>query len=81
MSELREERKGLVDEEYNTYSPEHFPGSKAWNRNRAARMAVTAFDSAHPEVIAEIRARQAEKAAAEKAYWDSPEGREKMLGM
>ena len=75
------ERKELVATERNTYSPEHFPGSAAWKRNRVAELALTAFDAAHPEVLARIKAAQAAAAAQERAYWSSPEGMRKQAGM
>jgi len=55
IQELRDQRKQLVIDEYNTYSPEHFPGSKRWNKNMSANDILAAFDVAHPEILAEIR--------------------------
>lgn len=47
---LKGQRDSLVQAEYNTYSPDAFPGSKRWLANKAARDALAAFDAAHPEI-------------------------------
>lgn len=49
-SSLKGQREALVQAEYNTYSPDAFPGSKRWLANKAARDALAAFDAAHPEI-------------------------------
>lgn len=64
---LREQRAALVRAECNSYDPENFPGSKGWRKNKADAEAISAFDVAHPEVIAEIRDEAAAKKAAEAA--------------
>ena len=76
-----ETREELRIAEYNSYNPDNFPGSRGWRANQAARKALTDYDTAHPEVAAEITARKAAKAAAEKAYWASSEGVEKQMAM
>jgi len=78
---LIEERRELVAAERDTYSPEYFPGSAAWKRNRVAQWALKAFDAEHPEVLAGIKAAQAAAKAKESAYWNSPEGLRKQAGM
>lgn len=40
-----------------------FPGSKEWNRANIALKALRAFDEAHPEVLAEIKARHSARVA------------------
>ncbi len=47
---LQEQRERLASDEYNLYSPEHFPGSEAWHRWNDATIALAEFDAAHPEV-------------------------------
>ncbi len=47
---LVEQREALYSEEYDAYSEEHFPGSKAWHRWNKAYKALKAFDEAHPEI-------------------------------
>ena len=56
MDQLKRERQVLADKAYNTYSPSNYPGSRAWRANMAAEAALEAFDAAHPEIVAEIRA-------------------------
>ena len=56
MDQLKLDRQALADRAYNTYSPSNYPGSKAWRANMAAEAALEAFDAAHPEVIAAIKA-------------------------
>lgn len=58
-------REKLATEEYNTYSANHYPGSKAWFRNSEAAKALREFDSAHPELIAELTAERNAKAKAD----------------
>ena len=65
---LREDRKLLFAAEYNSYSPESRPGSPRWMENKRARVALAAFDAAHPEIIEAIRA---EKKAADEAAYES----------
>jgi hypothetical protein len=78
---LAETRKQLVSDEYNSYSPDNFPGSKPWRVNYIARKALSDFDAAHPEIKAAIDADKAARDAAQKAYWASPEGVEKQMAM
>ncbi|MCP4366944.1 MAG: hypothetical protein GY797_02340 [Deltaproteobacteria bacterium] len=47
---LVEQRDALYSEEYDAYSEEHFPGSKAWHRWNKAHTALKEFDNAHPEI-------------------------------
>lgn len=58
-------RAKLAREERNTYSPNYFPGTRAWHKNHDAVIALREFDAAHPEIAAEIdaawRAREAAK--------------------
>jgi len=56
LDELKAERKALVRAEIDSYSPEYFPGSAKWRENKRCKNAVDAFDSAHPEVLAAIKA-------------------------
>lgn len=58
---LRVERLALKRAAADAYSPDNFPGSKAWLDHSAAEKALREFDGAHPEVLASIKA---EKAAA-----------------
>ena len=46
-----------------SYSPDDFPGSRRWTICKGHQDALDAFDAAHPEIIAAIRAE--EKAAAD----------------
>jgi len=55
---LKEQREALRSAEYNLYSDEHFPGSKAWQKWQEALTALNEFDAAHPEIKAEIEAEQ-----------------------
>jgi hypothetical protein len=80
-SELRKQHDALMAADRAAYSASAFPGTPRWWASVRAHDAVTAFEAAHPEMVAEIKAEQAAKRAAEHAYWDSPEGREKMAGM
>lgn len=61
------EREVLAAAEYNTYSPEHFPGSARWHANHRAAKALADFDAAHPELVSFLQAR---KAARDKARYD-----------
>ena len=78
---LAETRKQLVSNEYNSYAPGNFPGSKGWRANQLARKVLADFDAAHPEIKAAIDAAKAARDAAKNAYWASPEGVEKMAGV
>lgn len=49
-------RAKLALEESNTYSENHYPGSRAWHINNDAALALRAFDAAHPEMVAQIKA-------------------------
>lgn len=53
---LEGQRAKLVRAEYNSYSPEHFPGSRPWLRHQQDEKALQAFDAAHPEIAAKIQA-------------------------
>ena len=68
---LYAERQEIADRERNLYSPEYFPGSAGWNKHNTALKALAAFDAEHPEIIAEIEAQRAAKAAkiADEAGW------------
>ena len=59
------QRELLARECENTYSPEHYPGSRAWQKNKVATDALRAFDDAHPEIVAAINAARAAKHAAD----------------
>jgi hypothetical protein len=65
---LRAQRKVLAEAEYNTYSPDYFPGSAGWRKNKAAADALKQFDAAHPEIIAAL---QAERAAERKRSYEA----------
>ena len=54
MDKLIDQRRELSAE---SDSDGAFPGSKAWTRANEAQKALAAFDRAHPEVLAEIKAR------------------------
>lgn len=64
----RGQRKALAIAEYNLYSPDHFPGSEKWNRWNQAVKALEAFDAAHPELVAELKA---EAEAGRNAKYDA----------
>ncbi len=68
---LKDQRRDLVKAEFNSYDPESFPGSSQWRKNNADVKAIHDFDSAHPEVLFEIKAaaaaKKAEKTAIEAA--------------
>lgn len=53
---LREERAILAKEELNTYDADAFPGSAPWMKNNKAAKVLRAFDAAHPEILAELKA-------------------------
>ena len=63
-TELRATRRALVDAEEGSYSPEHFPGSKAWMANKRAANAVDAFDASHPEIKAALKTEREARALA-----------------
>ena len=63
--DLQGHRAELARREYNSYDPEHFPGSKGWMKNHEARKALAAFDLAHPEIVAANQAARITKQAAE----------------
>ncbi len=71
MEDLKEQRKELAEAVYNSYSPEDFPGSKAWRITQSHQKQLNEFDTAHPEIIAqqttEMNARNAK--TAEEAGW------------
>lgn len=52
---LEEQRKTLLSNEYNLYSAENFPGSRAWNKWNDAMKAIRAFDIVHPEIKANLK--------------------------
>lgn len=60
MQDLINQRRELTDALANCESGA-FPGSAARRREMAAMMALDAFDKAHPEVIAQIRAADRER--------------------
>ena len=69
------QRAALAAAEYNSYDPEHFPGSKGWRRHQQARQALAAFDAAHPDFLAAAQmARQAKQAAEYDALSDFVKG-------
>jgi len=76
-SELRSERKRLAEAEFNSYSPENFPGSAGWRKNKIAKDALAVFDLAHPDIVAELKA---EREATQKAKYDSLSDFAKMGG-
>ncbi len=67
---LRIERRRLSQVASDLYSPENFPGSKAWLACSAAEQALKDFDAANPEVLASVKAEKA--AAAPKDYVTDP---------
>ena len=50
------QRRNLVRAEMDSYDSSAFPGSRQWRQNQSDRAAIKAFDAAHPEVLAEIKA-------------------------
>lgn len=56
LADLIQQRKQLSRDVINLYSPEHFPGSRAWHAQERAECALHAFDAAHPEVVAHLKA-------------------------
>ena len=70
-TQLTAARTNLAEIAYDLYSPENFPGSTAWRKCNVAEKALEAFDAAHPEIIAEIKAARQAKAAAtaERVGW------------
>lgn len=67
MLTLHQIRRSLVIAEYNTYSPDHFPGSQAWQKNKDAADALKRFDAKHQDIADEAKA-QAE--AERKSRYD-----------
>ena len=59
------QREVLRIAEYNSYSENHYPGSRAWMINQAARKALEAFDAAHPEIADAINVARDAKANAD----------------
>lgn len=55
MATLEGQREALASADYNTYSPENFPGSKRYNEHIVAEKALKAFDIAHPEIKAALQ--------------------------
>ena len=68
---LKNQRRDLAETVYNLYSPDNFPGSRAWIECNNARKELAAFDAAHPEIIAQIKDDQAAKSrqVADDAGW------------
>jgi len=67
--------------EMNSYAEGAHPASDEYAVAMVYERALPQFDADHPEIIEEIKAKKAEKAAKEHAYWESPEGVEKALSM
>jgi len=63
--ELTAQRAELAKAEYNSYDPGNYPGSKGWMKNKQARLALEAFDIAHPEILAANQAARGAKQAAD----------------
>jgi len=61
---LEGQREKLAREEHDTYSPDHYPGSPAWMKNRKAADALKEFDKAHPEIVAAVNVARAAKRQA-----------------
>jgi len=51
---LEGQREELKDAEYNSYSEENLPGSKAWQIHNKAAITLKTFDAEHPETIAAL---------------------------
>jgi hypothetical protein len=62
---LEGQREVLATAEYDSYSEDNYPGSRAWMANKRAADALAAFDAAHPEIIAAITAARKAKQAAD----------------
>jgi len=62
IADLIMARRELADKVRETYSPNNYPGSKAWTRNQAAIDALAQWDTEHPDVVAEIERRRAAQA-------------------
>jgi len=54
----------LKENDLNTYSPDYFPGSSGWKKNKEARDKLEAFEQANPELMEEIRIEQEQRDAA-----------------
>jgi len=52
---LMSEYQRLREREVDTYNPDSFPGSRAWNTNREARRALQAFEQSHPDVVRKVK--------------------------
>ena len=63
----RGQRAALAKAERDSYSADAFPGSRQWLENKKHADALKAFDAAHPELVAELKA---EREAAERAAYD-----------
>ncbi len=65
------EREKLAMNVSLAYSPDDFPGSKGWLECQKLQKELDAFDAAHPEIIAQIKADQdaKNKKAAKDAGW------------
>ena len=62
--DFKAQRAALIRTASNLYSPDNFPGSKAWQAHAAAEGAVKAFGAQYPEHSAQLKAeRTAAKAA------------------
>lgn len=62
---LEGQREALRIAESDSYSENHYPGSRAWMANQAARKALDAFDAAHPEIANAFKVARAAKAKAD----------------
>jgi len=60
--ELENKRANLKRESYS----DAFPGSLDWKAARAAEKELAEFDAAHPEIVAEIKSKEAKKKEADK---------------
>ena len=52
LATIEGQRAALKSAVENAYSPDSFPGSRAYNAYIAAEKALAAFDAVHPEIIA-----------------------------
>lgn len=68
MKNLKTMRAELVIAEYNSYSPDNFPGSVLWTRNNNDFIALKEFDLAHPEIKSAV---EAEHRAKRKKDYDA----------
>lgn len=58
LETLEGQREVLASADYNTYSPDDFPGSKRYNEHQKAEKALREFDAAHPEIKAALQAKK-----------------------